>query len=339
MSIFDTAPPSIDKDKLYFFLENNYDFFKNKISSSKKLNSERDCNLKIFTKDKKKFVVKISNSSENIKILKLQDSILKHLSHQPIRENVPQIMHKKINTINDIKNEKCYIRVLSFLEGDMFAVRQNNDELCLNLAIFLGNLSLSLKKFKNISAKRKFIWDSSNISWIKQKVNLFEDKRKFKVLNSVLNSYEKNIKNIKNNLRYSVIHGDSNNYNIVVKKNKVVGLLDYGDVIYAPTICELSVALAYSLMNCDNIIERSLMMIRAYNNVFPLKKNEIKSISTLIASRLLITVTMAMTQKLKYPKNKYLTISENDAWRLLYRLSKISLDNMTNILLDNHYER
>ena len=167
MSIFDTKPPSIDRDKLNFFLENNYDFMKNKISSSEKLNSERDYNLKIFTKDKKKFVVKISNSSENIKILKLQDSILSYLSHQPIKENIPQIMHEKINTIYDINNKKCYIRILSFLEGDMFADKQNNDELCLNLAIFLGNLSLSLKDFKNSSAKRLFIWDSSNINWIK----------------------------------------------------------------------------------------------------------------------------------------------------------------------------
>ena len=339
MSIFDTKPPSIDRDKLNFFLENNYDFLKNKISSSEKLNSERDYNLKIFTKDKKKFVVKISNSSENIKILKLQDSILSYLSHQPIKENIPQIMHGKINTIYDINNKKCYIRILSFLEGDMFADKQNNDELCLNLAIFLGNLSLSLKDFKNSSAKRVFIWDSSNINWIKQKINLFEDKNKLKVFSAVLKSYESNFENIKDNLRYSVIHGDSNNYNIVVKENKVVGLLDYGDVVYAPTVCELSVALAYSLMNCDDIIKRCLMMVRAYNDVFPLKKNEIKSISTLIASRLLITVTMAMTQKIKYPENKYLTISEKDAWKLLYKLTKISLDEITNLLLDNNNER
>ena len=31
--------------------------------------------------------------------------------------------------------------------------------------------------------------------------------------------------------------------------NDIIGLLDYGDSIYAPTVCELSVGLAYSLMN------------------------------------------------------------------------------------------
>ena len=64
MSIFDTNPPSIDKDSLYKWLYNNYSFLENTtITHSKKLNSERDYNLLIILEDKKKFIVKISNAS------------------------------------------------------------------------------------------------------------------------------------------------------------------------------------------------------------------------------------------------------------------------------------
>ena len=134
-------------------------------------------------------------------------------------------------------------------------------------------------------------------------------------------------------IRYSVIHGDANNYNIISSKNNIVGLLDYGDSIYAPTICELTVSLAYSLMNCNNIIEKCCYMVKSFHSVFPLTKDEIEAISVLITTRLSITVVMAIKQKNKYPNNDYLTISEKDAWKLLFKINEITFDELTRNLL------
>ena len=101
-------------------------------------------------------------------------------------------------------------------------------------------------------------------------------------------------------------------------------LLDYGDSIYAPTVCELTVALAYSLMNTSNVIEKCCYMVESFQSEFPLNKSELEAISSLIASRLLISVTMAAKQKKKYPNNNYLSISEKDAWDLLFKLNDIN---------------
>ena len=105
---------------------------------------------------------------------------------------------------------------------------------------YISSVSFELAQ----SAHKKFIWDSSNISWIENELKLFSDPKKKDIIKMVLNSH----KNIKNNnlhkIRYSIIHGDVNNYNIITKNEKIIGLLDYGDAIYAPTICELSVAIA-----------------------------------------------------------------------------------------------
>ena len=333
MSIFDTKPPIINKENIHNWLEKNYKIFNNNIKKSLTLNSERDFNLKIETKNKKKFVVKISNSSEDYKILQLQDSLLNYLLKTKIKNNIPRVIHRSIHTISDDKNRKCYLRILTYLDGEMFADKQENLLLCKNLSRFLGYLSLSLIKFKNKAAKRNFIWDSTRIDWIKSNINLFSDKKKREIIKMVLDSYQKNIKKKLNQFRYSIIHGDANNYNIVVKKNKITGLLDYGDSIFAPTVCELSVALAYTLMNSDEIIDKCYYMVKEYNSIYKLNKIEIEAISTLISTRLAITVTMAAIQKKKYPDNKYLTISEKDAWNLLYKLHDITLDKITKNLL------
>ena len=54
----------------------------------------------------------------------------------------------------------------------------------------------------------------------------------------------------------------------------------------------------------------------------------------LIMTRLSITVTMASKQKLKYPDNEYLSISENDAWDLLFKFDNIIYSDFTNNLLN-----
>ena len=79
MSIFNTNPPLIDETNLKNWLIENYDFLNDGIISFKKLNSERDFNIKIITKKNNKYVIKISNPAENLDILNLQDSMLNHL--------------------------------------------------------------------------------------------------------------------------------------------------------------------------------------------------------------------------------------------------------------------
>ncbi|MBI28779.1 MAG: hypothetical protein CFH21_00880 [Alphaproteobacteria bacterium MarineAlpha5_Bin11] len=334
MSIFDTSPPLINKDILFKWIYKNYDFLDSNIINSIKLNSERDYNLKITTNNNKNFVIKISNPYENINTLTLQDSMLEYLSNSSVSKYIPIISHKDIKKFTDLKNRECFVRILSFLKGDIFAHHQGNDQLCKNLSIFLGNLSKSLLNFDHSAAHRKFIWNSINIEWIEEDLEIFPEKIKRNLIKKVIKSYLKYVKPKLSNIRYSVIHGDANNYNILCSKNKIVGLLDYGDSIYAPTICELTVALAYALMNTDDIIQKCNYMVKSYHSIFQLNKDEIELIMILIMTRLSITVTMASKQKLKYPDNEYLSISENDAWDLLFKFDNIIYSDFTNNLLN-----
>ena len=80
-------------------------------------------------------------------------------------------------------------------------------------------------------------------------------------------------------------------------------------------------------------IDKCCYMVESFQSEFPLNKIEIEAISSLIASRLLISVTMAAKQKKKYPNNNYLSISEIDAWDLLFKLNDINLQELKYNLL------
>ena len=127
MSIFDTSPPIIDNKTLIQWLMNNYNFFKDEIISIELLNSERDKNFKILTNKNKKFVVKISNCAENYDILCFQDSMIDHLSQSKVKDFIPIKLHNKIKIFKDLKNRDCFIRILSFIEGSVFAKNQSNE--------------------------------------------------------------------------------------------------------------------------------------------------------------------------------------------------------------------
>ena len=195
MSIFDTHPPIIDRELLYKWLYGNYNFLNSKIISSIKLQSERDYNLKILTENNEIFVVKISNPLEKYDILSLQDNMLNHLSKSKIKNLIPTALHKQIKKYKDNKNRDCFVRILSFIEGDIFANNQNNEILCKNFAKFLGYLSLSLKNFDHPAAHREFVWNSVNIEWIKNELGLFSDESKKNIIKIVINSYESIVKN------------------------------------------------------------------------------------------------------------------------------------------------
>ena len=326
MSVFDVDPPIIDNKHLIKWLKINFSFLRNKLLKIKQLDSERDINFIIFINNKKKYVLKISNPSEKINILKYQDRLINYLrSDLSLKSFIPKIHHTKIVKYLDKKNRECFVRILSYIEGRMYGDTKSNDKIENSLGKLLGKVSTKLQAFNDIDAHRNFIWDPSNIKWIKKDINIFTGSKKL-ILLKCFSEYEKFVKNNLNKLRYSITHSDPNNYNIVIKENNVCGLLDYGDSIYSPTINDLAICLSYALMNNDNIYLTLKNIITEYNKQFSINEDEINSLISLCKSRLMITVVMAKKQRIKYPSNQYLSISEKDAWSLLEKLDKIPIN-------------
>src|ERR1700752_3073811 len=84
-----------------------------------------------------------------------------------------------------------------------------------------------------------------------------------------------------NGLRFSVIHNDANDYNVLVREQRVSAILDYGDVVYSATVCNLAVALAYVMLNKADPITAAAQVVNAYHEVHPLNESEIDVLYTL----------------------------------------------------------
>ena len=158
MSVFNSLPPKINKNHLIKWLKLNYSFLKRKSFKLKPLNSERDKNfLIVLNSSTKKFVIKISNTVESKKLLDLQDYVLKELNKNLIlKKFIPEKIHSNIKIYSDLNNRKCFVRILSYIDGKMYANSKQNSELERSLGILLGYLSKELQNLMKRKAKIAF---------------------------------------------------------------------------------------------------------------------------------------------------------------------------------------
>jgi Ser/Thr protein kinase RdoA (MazF antagonist) len=71
-------------------------------------------------------------------------------------------------------------------------------------------------------------------------------------------------------LRHGVIHGDANDHNVLAERDRMTGLLDFGDMVHTAIVCELAVALAYAMLGERDPLAAAGAVIRGYHRHNPL---------------------------------------------------------------------
>lgn len=66
----------------------------------------------------------------------------------------------------------------------------------------------------------------------------------------------------------------------------IVGLRDFGDIVFAPAINELAIAVAHQLYEEDDVLGVMATMTEAYHQVNQLEEKEISLLHGLVAARL-----------------------------------------------------
>lgn len=202
------------------------------------------------------------------------------------------------------------VRVLTYLPGvPLGTVESPSAELLYDLGRRLGQLSGALVGFDHPAAHRDFYWDLAKGAHI---LTDFGSRIKTDWLREMVLSYGKNLCLSVEKLRRSVIHGDVNDYNVVVdeEKNEVVGLIDFGDMVYSYTVGDLAIAVAYVILGKADAFATAAPVIEGYRGEFELTKDELEALWSLVRLRLCMSVCIAAHQQAQQPQNEYLGISQ-----------------------------
>ena len=277
--------------------------------------SDRDQNFLLTTNDGK-YLFKIYNNHENLDTIKMQRSLLKFL----IRNNFQYQIPKPFGNIGEILKEDLvyYSSMFHFIDGEQLSNEKLGFENYRAMGIFLGNFSKTVSMFKHKNLSRHFEWDTRQIKYLKDKLNYIDDTQNRMLVSNFISKYYKAVEEVKPELRYSFIHNDANNQNILIHPNgKLKGIIDFGDVTYSYTMLEAAVCMSYIGRGHHNPIKVWKSFLEGYLSEYQLKDEEIKLLPIMISARICLSIIMCSWRKKIFPENTYLTISEKTSWELL----------------------
>jgi Ser/Thr protein kinase RdoA (MazF antagonist) len=207
--------------------------------------------------------------------------------------------------------------MVHFIDGVPLAqVYPQPPELLRDLGRKLGQLDRALEDFDHPAAHRDFHWDLANGNRV---LSEFSGLIKDSVLREAVSGFRFEPKT---ELRRSVIHADANDYNVLVdpERMEVVGLLDFGDMVYSYTVGNLAVALAYVVLDKTDPLAVVRQVVEGYTSQFALTEDELEALWPLTLLRLCMSVCLAAYQQQQRPENEYLEISQGSIAANLPRL-------------------
>lgn len=283
-------------------------------AQARQLPSERDQNFLLNDRGGKKFVLKIANALETREFLEAQNAVLEYLAR---RVSFCQSVVPSVSGAGIVRVESHLVRLVRYLPGAPLAeIRPHSSELLRDLGRALGQLDHALRDFDHPAVHRDFHWDLVNGNRILDEfAPLIEDTTLRELV------WRCRI-DVDLRLRRSVIHGDANDYNVLVDPElmKVSGLLDFGDMVYSYTVGDLAIAIAYVVLEKDDPFAVGDEVVRGYTEEFVLLPEELEALWPLVRLRLAMSVCLSAYQRRLQPENEYLGISQKAIAKSLPRL-------------------
>ena len=294
--------------------------------------SERDQNFLLTNKKSKKFVLKIANAAESAEVLDFQNQAMNHMAKQDPSLPLPRVCHsldkQQIHRL-ELNGNEHFVRVVTYLSGrllDDLPKDRRDQNLMVSMGQFLGRLDRGLADFFHPAAGHALLWDLQQTPNLHQHLSHIKNKNNLLTAQKTLDHFQEHIAPKFSMLRTQVIHNDMHLDNVVVNENdtsQVTGMIDFGDLVYAPLINDPAVAAAYLTVSCADLFLGTTDIIKGYHSINPLQEQEMDLLPSLIVNRIAMTAIISEWRAKEHPENQdYILGNINRTWEVLNRLYK-----------------
>ena len=295
--------------------------------------SERDQNFRLETDDARRFVCKISNHAEQLKVIDFQNRALLHIAEKDASFPLPRViptLDEQLHCTVKSGGKTHFVRVLSWLEGVALGKATTDRALANRLGQLLARLGLALQGFDHPGSSPPSLWDMKRAGGLRELLTYIQDPGLRPFISQALDGFDTKVKPALDLLRSQVIHNDMNPDNVLVARNQpecINGVIDFGDMVKSPLIIDLAIAAAYQLSDGESPLNGALPMITGYHTIRPLQDLEMELLMDLIKTRLVTSLLINSYRVTLFPKNReYLMTSYNSARNFLIKLEQQSAD-------------
>lgn len=331
-SLLEAPPPSLSSAEAVALANNLFDL---RVCSSEILTGERDLNLLISCTSGERFVMKISNPAEDPELTDFQTAALSHVEATAPSLPIPRLIRgrdARAQQQTELKDGRsARVRLFSFLPGTSLSRLKPSPRLRANLATCLAFLDKSLGTFFHPGQNRALEWNSAALLNLSPLVPRLERTKRV-LIEPVLERFASEIAPLIPQLRSQVTYNDLNPYNVLVSQTDnttVTGLLDFGDIVWAPLVNDLAVAASYQFDGMRDCLDAPAQFISAYTSILPLMGMEAEALPDLIAARLATTVLITDWRAQQHPENSsYILRNSPQAIMALSLLGNRSADEL-----------
>jgi len=285
-------------------------------------------NFRLTDTEGKNYLLKIAPHSTQRAFLEAQIAILGQLADSEIAPCFQQtIKNIRGETITKVihHGQVHYMRLFTFIEGHFWVEQLNrSSELHVALGAFMGKMDKALSGFSHPAMHRRYTWDISTALDNLDKLDTVKDPELRRIAGYFLLQFESQVQPVIHRLRHAYVHNDANDYNVLCEGDRIVGLIDFGDMVHTMLINNVAVACTYALFGENDPLSVAARVVKGYHAEFPLHEEEADLLYYLIAGRLCISVIQSAMQTTLQSENPHHFITENHAWSLLRKWIRIN---------------
>ena len=297
------------------------------------LDGEFDLNILVKSADNNNYVLKVMRSGCLQGFIDMQIKALNHIKvlepELPFPEVVTTLLGQQFVECTDEFGKVRLLWLIKKLPGRKYV---DHGHKSLNLIRQLGGMiarfGVALKSFEHNFLIRDLKWNLSEANWVEEHVDSTEGSSRKKILKNIIKDY-KDILPILKKQPFQPIHGDVNDHNTLVNaclktKSSISGIVDLGDMCFAPRVCDVAIAGAYIVLDHEKPEAALATLIEGYNFILPFNTQELDLIWPLLRMRLAVSVINSTLMSKDDPNDPYITISQAPAWRFLESKNKHS---------------
>jgi len=264
------------------------------------LTGERDLNYRVETTDGS-FMFKIGNENDDEDIVGFQVEALRHIASRdpslPVPRNIPDQDGNSFRRIAGSAGSSNIIRLASYLPGVPAQDAEISYKTLHETGRLAGRLNIALSSYFHHGARKNVHpWDVSNSLRFQPLTDCIKEADGRKAVNAVFERFRASVKPKLDATRHQIIHQDAHPGNVLVDPSdpeNIVGLIDFGDMVYGPIVADIAVIADVSVDQLPDLQQTISNVVLGFDSEFELQEDEIDLVFDVVCMRAAMTAAIA----------------------------------------------